>query len=155
MRLVVHACAILIAGCTTVENEALPDPIEASKTIDEAVFHCNVEPVLVKQCSFIACHGNSNSALRVFSIGKLRSKPPKNAEEATADLTTAERLANFRSAAAFGIGLDDPGNSWLLRKPLAPELGGYAHLGGVIYRDTSDPSFTAIYHWLKGDGRCN
>jgi hypothetical protein len=149
MRLFV--LVILGSGCTAVENEPLPNP---TATLDEAAFRCNVEPVLVKQCSYGACHGKADSALRVYSPGKLRATTPTNNDDANAALTEAERHANYTSAAGFAVATA-PADNWLLLKPLPATLGGYEHLGGEIYTGTTDPQFTAISAWLGGSKSCN
>lgn len=76
----------MLCGCTDVSNEAVANP--AAK-LDEAVFRCNVQPILARQCSYNACHGNPGSALRVYSPGKLRATTPANIDEAIAPLTDA------------------------------------------------------------------
>jgi hypothetical protein len=139
------------AACGDVTNEALPDPAAA---VDEAVFRCKVEPILIRQCSFNACHGNAGSPLRVFSPGKLRGTPPHNIDEAIAALTDAEHHANFLSAAGFGVGVTAVDDNDLLRKPLPAVWGGYAHKGGAIYDDPQDPQYTTIRAWLTKSSVC-
>jgi hypothetical protein len=144
----------LLNGCSDVQNASAADP---SKSLDETVFRCNVEPVLVRQCSYNACHGIagvSGSALRVYSPGKLRASTPPDIDTAIAVLTDAEQHANFQSAAGFNFGLTNVDDNWLLRKPLPAPLGGYEHKGGAIWRDTSDPQYIAIRAWLTGTGMC-
>ncbi len=145
------ALVIFLIGCTAVENEPFPDPTAA---LDETAFRCKVEPILVKQCSYLACHGTGESALRVYSSGKLRASPPATNDDANAPLTDAERHANFTSAVGFSVATA-PADNWLLRKPLPAKLGGYEHKGGAIYADTQDPQYAAIYAWLGGNKSCN
>lgn len=143
---------LAIGACTTVENAAAPDP---SAGLNETVFKCKVEPVLVAQCSYFACHGNANSALRVYSIGKLREMPPADAMAANAALTATELHANYLSAVGFSAFDQLPANNWLLRKPLPSIDGGYEHKGGAIYSGPTDPQYTAITQWLTGATACN
>lgn len=145
------AIAAAALGACTVENEAVPDP---ATTLSEQVFACKVEPILIKQCSYSACHGIANTALRVYSPGKLRAKKPANIDEAIAPLTAAEHHANFESAAGFSFGTK-PDDNLLLRKPLSPSKGGFAHAGGVIFKTNDDVQFSAIGAWLQGKGSCN
>ena len=91
-----------MCACTEVANEAVENP---ASTLDETVFRCNVEPILARQCSYTACHGNPGSPLRVYSPGKLRANPPATIDEAIAPLSEAERHANFESAAGFKYGV--------------------------------------------------
>lgn len=149
-RAALYACVFVLAACNTVTNSSAPDP---TTSLDEAVFRCNVQPILVRQCSYNACHGNAGSPFRVYSPGKLRASPPANIDDAIAVLTEAEQHANFTSAAGFifDASVDD---DWLLRKPLPAALGGYEHKGGAIFSGTSDAQYVAIHDWLSGTGAC-
>ena len=150
---VVSATALAwIASCTTVTNEALTDP---STKLDEQVFRCSVQPILARQCSYNACHGNAGTALRVYTPGKLRATPPMNVDDATAMLTDAEQHGNFTSASGFSLMVATPEDNWLLLKPLPATAGGFEHKGGAIWSGPGDPQATAIYKWLTGAGSCN
>ena len=141
-----------ISGCTTVANEAGPDPTTG---LSETMFRCKVQPILIAQCSFNACHGNGQSALRVYSIGKLRATTPADSTAAIAALTESEQHANYTSAAGFAVFTDTPANNWLLRKPLPPNDGGYEHKGGAIYTGPADPQYATVTQWLNGATSCN
>lgn len=143
--------AIALCACTEVSNEPAASP---ASTLSEAVFRCNVEPVLARQCSFNACHGQAGSPLRIYTPGKLRATKPSTIDEAIAPLTEAEQHANFLSAAGFNFGLARTDDNYLLRKPLPGPDGGYAHEGGAIFTGPGDPQFGAIYDWLNGKGVC-
>jgi len=146
------SCAIVaLVSCTTVQNAAVTDP---STTLDETVFRCNVEPILARQCSYLGCHGNAGTALRVYTPGKLRAAPPANIDESEAALSDDEQHGNFTSAAGFSLPDASPGANLLLLKPLPESFGGREHLGGAIFTSTDDPQFVAIYRWLTGGGAC-
>jgi len=140
----------LLCACTTVSNERAADPADA---LSEPVFRCSVEPILIRQCSYSACHGIAGTALRVFSPGKLRAVAPKTIDEAIAPLSETEHRANFESAAAFSFQTAVADNA-LLHKPLAQSAGGFAHLGGAIFATTQDAQYAAIASWLAGEGAC-
>jgi hypothetical protein len=143
---------VVLAGCADVTNGPATDP---SKTLDETVFDCNVQPILVRQCSYIACHGRADAALRVYSPGKLRATPPQDLDDLTAPLGSDEAHANFLSATGFAATASDPMQNYLLLKPLPSSAGGYEHAGGAIYAGgTSDPQYVAIRAWLSGSGAC-
>ena len=144
--------ALAQAACTTLANDTVEDPTTG---LNETVFKCKVEPILVAQCSYNACHGNPLSALRVYSIGKLRAVPPTDLDAAASPLSNAEHHANYLSAAGFAALTDLPANNWLLRKPLPPNDGGYEHKGGAIYTGPADPQYAAITQWLTGATSCN
>lgn len=143
-------CVAFVGGCTAVDNAPQPDP--ASK-LSEVVFRCKVEPILARQCSYNACHGNPGSALRVYSPGKLRATQPATIDDAIAALSEAEHHANFESASGFSFGTPADDNL-LLRKPLPATSGGFAHKGGAIYVDANDSQYVAIRAWLTGQGAC-
>jgi len=149
-----RACAIglvSLVACASVAESPATDP---TTSLDETVFKCNVEPILVRQCSYNACHGNAGSALRVYSPGKLRAAPPANVDDEDAPVTDPEHHANFLSAAGLSFGVTSTDDNWLLRKPLPAASGGFEHSGGAIYSDTKDPQYTAIHDWLSGKGAC-
>jgi hypothetical protein len=140
-----------LVACADVTNAPGVDP---TTKLDETVFRCNVQPILARQCSYNACHGQAGAALRVYTPGKLRQTTPQNIDDATAPLTDAEQHANFQSASGFSVtaAADD---NFLVRKPLPSAAGGYEHAGGAIFSGTSDPQYKAIHDWLAGAGTCN
>ncbi len=141
-----------LAACTDVAIAPGTDP---STKLDETVFLCNVQPILARQCSYIACHGQAGTALRVYTPGKLRAMTPQNIDDLTAALTTDEQHANFLSASGFAATAPDPDDNYLLKKPLPASAGGFEHAGGAIYSGgTSDAQYTAIHAWLAGSGAC-
>lgn len=142
--------AMLVGACSIVQNEPIADP---ASTLSEPVFRCNVEPILVRQCSYNACHGIAGAAFRVYSPGKLRATAAADIDAAIAPLTDAEHHANFASAAGFNFGIKDVDTNFLLRKPLAPAQGGYEHAGGAIW-DANDPQYAQIRAWLTNTGVC-
>ena len=142
--------ALALVSCGDVVNDPAIDPVTK---LDEAVFKCSVEPILARQCSYNACHGNPGSALRVYTPGKLRATPAATIDDAIAPLTAAEEHANFTSASGFSLGTAAEDN-YLLRKPLPAATGGFEHKGGAIYTGPSDAQYQAIGAWLIGAGGC-
>lgn len=146
--ILIGVCA---TACADVTNAPGTDP---STKLDETVFLCNVQPILARQCSYIACHGQAGTALRVYTPGKLRATTPPTLDDLTAPLTTDEGHANFLSASGFAATAPDPDDNYLLKKPLPSSAGGFEHAGGAIYTGTSDAQYTAIHAWLAGTGTC-
>jgi hypothetical protein len=139
------------SACSVVQNEPAANPAAA---LSETVFRCNVEPILVKQCSYNACHGIVGASFRVYSPGKLRSAVPADIDGAIAPLTDQEHHANYQSAAGFQFGITAVDDNWLLRKPLPSRDGGYEHAGGAIWTGGGDPQYGAIRAWLTNTGAC-
>jgi hypothetical protein len=145
------AFAILASACTGPVNGPRPDLVG---DLDEAGFRKCVEPILARDCSYLACHGNAGFAFRVYSIGKLRLGDSSTLDLRTAPLTSDERHANFLSAEALSYPAVAPADDLLLRKPLPSRDGGYEHKGGAIFTGHDDPRAQAILAWLSGDDPC-
>lgn len=142
--------ALPTMACTTVTNE----PAAPTTVLDETLFKTSVEKILVTQCSFIACHGNAGSALRVYAPGLLRAADPGTLSDSQAPLTAAEEHANFVSASGFALSAPTPEDNWLLRKPLPSTFGGFEHKGGAIFKSPSDANYATILCWLQGKKTC-
>ena len=141
----------MLVACSDVTNSPGIDP---STTLDETVFLCNVQPILARQCSYLACHGQAGTALRVYTPGKLRATTPQSLDDLIAPLGSDEMHANFLSATGFAVTAPNPDDNWLLLKPLPASAGGFEHAGGAIYSGTSDSQYQAIHAWLAGSGAC-
>jgi hypothetical protein len=155
-RRLVLACALVaaaasLAGCTAVENEPAPGQIA---TLDEPLFRCAVEPILLRDCAYNGCHGQANEPLRLYSLGKLRLGPSATLADRTAPLTDAERHLNYLSAQAFDFGGVAPDDNLLVRKPMPSSAGGYEHVGGAIWSDGEDARVRTIRNWLQGGTQC-
>jgi hypothetical protein len=150
MRSILCVLSALVA-CSDVVNSPGTDP---STKLDETVFLCNVQPILARQCSYLACHGEAGTALRVYTPGKLRATPAQSLDDLIAPLGSDEMHANFLSATGFAVTAPDPDDNWLLKKPLPASAGGFEHAGGAIYSGTSDSQYQAIRAWLAGTGAC-
>ena len=140
-----------LAACSPVENAPAPGLVAA---LDEPVFRCRIEPILVRDCGYLACHGQAGSPLRLYSMGKLRLGDSSTLAARTAPITDAERHLNFLSAQAFAVAGVDPEDSWLVRKPLPSSAGGFAHLGGAIWSGRDDARGRLIEDWLVGAATC-
>ena len=135
------------AGCS-VDNTA---PTTAQlRTLDLDSFACDVQPVLVRRCSMLACHGQAGHALRLYSPGKLRLGAARTLVQRDAPLTDDELHANYCSARGLAPANDPTDATVLLHKTLAPAVGGGEHKGGVIFRSLDDPDYQKIRGWLDG-----
>lgn len=124
--------------------------------VDYNAFVCDVMPILVRRCSYLACHGDAAHALRVYSPGKLRAGDPTTRDARDAKLTQAEIDANFESAAAFARAAANPDESLLLRKPLSARFGGAEHHGIGVFpthphaEPADDPEWLLLANWVNG-----
>lgn len=108
-----------------------------------------VYPVLMRDCGFHACHGSEERAFRIYGPGRARL---------TDDVRSLEALTGDEISLSFSIALsmidaEHPEQSFLLKKPLALEAGGYAH-GGIddfgrnVYRTKDDEGYKVIERWV-------
>ena len=149
--------ALLVVASTTASGCSV-DPAGKGtqpRALDFNYFACNVQPIVVAHCSMSACHGNGAHPLRLYSPGRLRlvadgQPQPATLSERDAPLRNAEARANFAAAQALSSVTDPPEASPLLRKPLAPFLGGGAHAGGIVFRSVDDPRYATLYAWMSG-----
>ena len=139
---------IFVGGCTRLD----PAGGLAVPALDYDEFVCAVQPVLVKRCSYIACHGHPDHALRLFSPGKLREGDTVTRAQRDAPLTAHEIELNFQSA----VGLASQ-PTLLLQKPVKAVFGGGEHHGvGVFPSDpdahalADDPEWHALADWVGG-----
>lgn len=153
--------ALTLAACPA-PNEA--DGLPASPptaALDWAQFVCGAQPILVKRCSYLGCHGDANHALRIYSPGKLRLSATTRSQR-DEPLSPAEVNANYHSAAGqvwpvtgHG-GAVEPTDIPLLRKPLDAAFGGSEHHGVVVFPVPphatlgDDPEWRALSDWALG-----
>jgi hypothetical protein len=146
-RAAAYALVLHVAGCRELDAEVGPSDL------DPHYFRCEVEPVLIKSCGQLACHGHTDRFFRVFGRNRLRyGLPPEKRNE---PLLEGERSHNFASAAAF-VDRDDPARSLLLMKPLDEKAGGSYHGGAIeygmgdVYLDENEADFKVLAAWAKG-----
>ncbi len=124
-----------------------PSPGSAvdEKKLDFNYYACVVEPVLVKRCSFLACHG-SNRPFRIYSISKFRMNPhPTLYERSNTPLSCEEITRNYESAMAFTKGV-----STILNKAIPQSDGGVFHKPGPMFRSSDDAEYKLLLQWVNG-----
>jgi hypothetical protein len=164
LRAFVVAAAVALAGCPAPDNaHGLVTTAPPAQLLDYNEFVCEVQPVLVRHCSFLGCHGNADHALRIYSPGKLRLDD-SGATRAARDgkLSADEVMRNFESAVGtvyFAQPADrqSPNDKVpLLSKPARASVGGAEHHGVGIFpvfpaQDLAhDPEWTALSSWVAG-----
>jgi hypothetical protein len=165
LRLLIVSTALLLAGCPAPDNaHGLVTTAAPTELLDYNEFVCEVQPVLVRRCSFLACHGNAQHALRVYSPGKLRlvdsAQTTRTARDAM--LSADEVLRNFESATgtvytAQPADRQSPDDRVpILVKPTRASFGGAEHHGVGIFpvypaQDLShDAEYGALAAWVGG-----
>ena len=134
----------LAAGCAMEAASPAEPPAP-----DRAVFDAQVYPVLLRDCGFVACHGDASRYFRVFGPGRARLDPGTARYAPPSD---AERGAAFDRARSMLAGVSDPAQSLLLRKPLEAGAGGAAHmgrdaLGRNVYADRDALGWRTLAAW--------
>jgi hypothetical protein len=117
-------------------------------------FEATVYPVLMRDCSFVACHGSSERFFQVFGPGRARLDPMMPLMEPA---TAAEVLHAYNRALSM-IDAREPSRSLLLRKPLTLAAGGAGHEGvdawmRAIYVSRQDPSYVVLEAWVLATPR--
>lgn len=148
--------ALLTPACA-VEETPLPRP-----DVDRMAFECAVEPVLVRECSMPACHGNPARRLQVLAPGRMRlaaELAKALAQQPAADhaaghhpaLTPVEIDENFAQARSMIVSGQPAQDCPLLDRPLAVAAGGIYHAeGGDIFPSTSSAGYQALRKWIEG-----
>lgn len=153
-------------GTTGAKPDEGPIPLPA---LDMDYYKCKVEPIFDRGCAMMGCHGtapNDNTrAYRIFARGRRRNSEQvvamcldsgmQNLNKGDGTVmcygwrahTDAEWQANFDSARAFMLGLNDPDQSELLRQPV---VGGKAHTGVHLWASKNDPDYQTVRAWLTG-----
>ena len=164
MRVLIVVFAIAVAGCPAPDNaHGLVTTAAPSQLLDYNEFVCEVQPVLVRRCSFLACHGNADHGLRIYSPGKLRlddSLATRAARDGKLSVDEVER--NFESAtgtvyAAQPSERQTPDDHVpILVKPTRASFGGAEHHGVGVFpvypaQDLAhDAEYTALAAWVAG-----
>ena len=163
-RLVIILVVATVAGCPSLDHtQGLQTTGSPDAFLDYNQFVCTVEPVLIRRCSYLACHGNADHALRLYSPGKLRQTDDGTREGRDARLTAAEVELNFESvsgllyaASATERTQADVQHIPLLGKPLKASFGGAEHHGVGIFPVypaqtlADDAEWQALVSWIGG-----
>ncbi len=154
----------LVAGCPSLNSSSgLQVHTNPDDFLDYNQFACVVQPTLIRHCSYLACHGNANHALRIYSSGKLRLGEFDTTDTRDAPLTAAEVEGNFASASGLLYAATAEQRSAgdlsaipLLGKPLAARFGGAEHHGVAVFpfapaaTPEQDPEWKSLVAWVAG-----
>jgi hypothetical protein len=106
------------------------DPTADPSSPDFAIFKSAVEPVLDTSCAAGNCHGTRVNALYL-----------------TCGRTPEEVRYNYYAAALYLA--QTPGQSEIVRRPLATSQGGSYHEGGPLFASVMDPNYQALIAWSQ------
>ena len=162
-RLVVVLLVAAAAGCPAPDATSGLVTSSFDQRLDFNAFVCEVQPVLIRRCSFTACHGAADHALRVYSLGKLRLGDPATRKARSNTLLTSDEVQrNFESAAGMmtrtvARAPSDPlaSDVPLLHRPLAAAFGGAEHQGVAMFPAwpattlEADDEWQALVRWSE------
>ncbi len=119
--------------CADTPDAELPNTQGFNLTVDPtstdfAEFKSNVNPEIQSTCSAGNCHGTAANELFL-----------------TCGNSPTQVRWNYYASLQYLA--QDPNQSEIVRRPLAPSQGGAFHEGGIIWQDTSDSNYQAFLQW--------
>ena len=141
---------LLLAAGAAACIDAVPPAAPPSPS--RGAFESDVYPILARDCAFPACHGSPDRFFRVYAPGRTRL----SADTEIDALATPEEIdLAWERTRSMLASASSPGESWLVRKPLALSAGGAPHMGldehgRDVYADREDPRWRTLYAWAQG-----
>jgi hypothetical protein len=161
--LALAASSLLVTGCPATDPTQGLQTGAAGTVLDYNTFVCDVMPTLVRRCSYMACHGNADHALRIYSPGKLRIGDPLARDSRDAPLTADEIDRNFASAEGMARAASPTDRMSgrrqkipILQKALSARFGGDEHQRVGIFpvfphaTPDDDPEWLLLVNWVGG-----
>jgi len=147
VSLIVAGLCCLTVGCAEEQPWQLSEATTTSKLWTESAY-----PVLMRDCSFFACHGSPDRLFQIWGPKRRRIREGDLVDDAERVRLGEESNATFAMAVGF-VDINDPGNSLLLRKALDPQAGGTGHLGldkfgRNVYRSGDSPGYVELAKWV-------
>jgi len=126
------------------EDEPRPHLSEPSLS----AFVSEAYPILLRDCGFPACHGDTRRFFQVYGPGRARL----SSATLPYDSPTPDEVQLSYDRARSMLSGAESDRLLLLRKPLAMSEGGARHAGDdpwqqPIYRSASDPGFLVLRAW--------
>lgn len=153
---VVVGAAVVGGGC------AVDNPLEPLPQPSFAYFACAVQPVLDRDCSNSACHGNVARGMQVLSPSRMRiASEYALARLAISEddvesgihppLTGVEVAFNYEQSRGWATARSPNRPAPILDMPLAVSAGGIYHTThGDVFASPDDAGFQVIAAWLRG-----
>ena len=143
-------CLLLVSACADTGGEG----VVAKRKFPE--FQREVYPVLLRDCGFPSCHGDTRRFFRIYGPGRVRLPNDQGEMPTPFDSPTGDEISLSYSLAQSMIDPAEPGKSSLLRKPLAVAAGGAGHLGvdsydRDVYRTAQDSGYVTLARWVYSE----
>lgn len=122
---------------------------------DVQLFEMQVYPLMLRDCAFFACHGNTDRFLRIFGPGRTRISAKLEAYDSA---TEDEIHLTYERARSMLDGVANVEDSLLLRKVLDANAGGAGagHRGRDlwahnVYRSREDLAYQTLLAWARSE----
>ena len=135
-----------MVSCLLLGACADPDVEVTIPTPDVQSFEVNVYPILLRDCGFPACHGDTRRFFRVFGPGRTRYRP-RDVTPLLAPATAEELTASYHRARSMLATDGKVEDSALLQKPLLAGHEGHDEWGQNVYWSAADPSYQTLLRW--------
>ena len=135
------AC-LLLGAC------ADPDVQVTIPTPDIASFESSAYPILLRDCGFNACHGDTKRFFSIFGPGRTRYRPVEQVPLLSPP-TTEELTASYQRARSMLANDGNIEDSPLLQKPLIDGHEGHDEWGRNVYWSKGDPNYQALLNWAR------
>ena len=130
-----------VASCDAQRQAEVPAP-------DYDAWERDAYPIVLRDCGFLACHGDADRFFVVYGPGRLRFDPETLFGAAATETEVYQSYQRARSM-LVATEIDE---SPLLRKTL-PGGGhrGVDRLGRSVYPSKDDPSYQVLRAWAAGE----
>jgi hypothetical protein len=146
----ITAAVGLLIVCSLLASACVDEPPPAGPPeLDRGAFGATVYPVLLRDCGFPACHGDTNRFFQLHGPNRTRLDPSTPLDEPP---TRAEIDAAYERARSMLASAPSAEESLLLRKPLEVDLGGAPHMGiddngRDVYGSREAAGYQALLAW--------
>lgn len=145
---VVMLLGILAGGCDSKDEATLPK-------VEYEAFQKQAYPVLMRDCAFPACHGNSERLFQVYGPARARLPDPSSGKMPMISGAAQEHeiQVSFTKARSMLLHRGDISMAPLLRKPVQ----GGAHFGTDkwgrnVFASTKAAGYVKLKAWAEGVG---
>ena len=134
--------SLTLAACADPDVQVqLPSP-------DVLSFEIEVYPILMRDCGFPACHGDTRRFFRVFGPGRTRYRP-REVTPLMSPPTAEELTASYERTRSMLVNDGPVEESMLLQKPLRAGHSGDDEWGQNVYWTEADPAYQVLLRWAK------
>lgn len=145
--------ALLLAGGLVGVGACQVDDKAELPPVDYDYFVQKAYPVMLRDCAFPACHGNSERLFQVYGPGRVRMRKPDGVYPGLFGIkgTPEELRVSFNRSRSMLLHRGELTSAPLLRKPLQ----GGAHFGTDlwqrnVYRNAKQSGYVILKQWAEG-----